>query len=247
MPKFDFIGMLECIQKHKITDLNLVPPIAVALAKRPEVKKYDLSSVTGAGSGAAPLGNEQAREMERLWPAGQVNMKNGWGMTEVTCGMTGWHPTEVTTTGSIGELNANCEACIMSDDEKTELPRNKEGELWVRGPNVMLGYWNKPDATKATLTKDGWLKTGDIGYVDDNSRIYIVDRKKELIKVKGNQVAPAELEALLMDIDGVTDAAVIGVTMFVRLIRMHGIKLTPSQKRRGIPSRIHCEATRVQD
>ncbi|KAF2154710.1 acetyl-CoA synthetase-like protein [Myriangium duriaei CBS 260.36] len=213
MPKFDFLKLLQHIQNHKITDLTLVPPIAVALAKRPEVKDYDLSSVTTAGSGAAPLGNEQARELEGLWPQGQVNVKQGWGMTEVTCSMTGWHPQEITTTHSIGEMLPNCEMRIMAEDEKTELGKNQRGEFWVRGPNTMLGYWQKPDATKDTMTSDGWLKTGDIAYLDDNDRIYIVDRKKELIKVKGNQVAPAELEALLMDIVGVADAAVIGVTI----------------------------------
>ncbi|KAF4556029.1 AMP-binding enzyme-like protein 12 [Elsinoe fawcettii] len=212
MPKFDFLKLLQHIQKYKITDLTLVPPIAVALAKRPEVKQFDLSSVTGAGCGAAPLGNEVSRELENMWPAGQVNVKQGWGMTEVTCSMTGWHPEEVSTTHSIGELNPNVEARIMAEDGVTELGRNERGEFWVRGPNVMLGYWKKPEATRDTLTEDGWLKTGDIAYRDDNDRLYIVDRKKELIKVKGNQVAPAELEALLLDIEQVQDAAVIGVT-----------------------------------
>lgn len=234
MPKFDFLKFLQHIQAFRITDLALVPPIAIALAKRPEVKQFDLSSVVSAGSGAAPLGNEQARELESTLK-GQVNVKQGWGMTEVTCSMTGWHPEEVVTSHSIGEMLPNCEACIMADDGKTEFGPNEPGEFWVRGPNTMLGYWQKPDATKDTMTEDGWLKTGDIAFRDEKNRITIVDRKKELIKVKGNQVAPAELEALLMDIEGIADAAVIGVTRkgdeYPRayLVRTAGSKVSEKQ------------------
>ena len=114
----------------------------------------------------------------------------------------------------MGELNANCEAMVMAEDGSTEITArgpDARGELWVRAPNIMKGYWNKPEATKETLTPDGWLKTGDIAYVDEEGKFYIVDRKKELIKVKGNQVAPAELEALLLEHPAIADAAVIGV------------------------------------
>ncbi|GAB7357729.1 hypothetical protein MBLNU459_g0388t3 [Dothideomycetes sp. NU459] len=160
MQKFDFVKMLNHIQDYKITDLNLVPPIAVLLAKHASVKDYDLSSVTSA----------------------------------------------------VGELNANVEAKIVDDNEQ-EVAQGQRGELWIRGPNVMKGYWQKPEATKETLTEDLWLKTGDISYLDKDGKLFVVDRKKELIKVKGNQVAPAELEALLLDHPAVADAAVIGVTI----------------------------------
>ena len=99
----------------------------------------------------------------------------------------------------------------LVDEEDKEVAHGERGEIWVRGPNIMKGYWQKPDATKETLTPDGWLKTGDIAYLDKHNRFFIVDRKKELIKVKGNQVAPAELEALLLDHAAIADAAVIGV------------------------------------
>lgn len=102
----------------------------------------------------------------------------------------------------------------MSEDGMTEITargRDARGELWVRAPNVMKGYWRNPEATEATKTPDGWLRTGDIAYVDENGKFFIVDRKKELIKVKGNQVAPAELEALLLDHPAIADAAVIGL------------------------------------
>ncbi|KKZ67946.1 4-coumarate-CoA ligase [[Emmonsia] crescens] len=212
MARFDFVQMLEAVQRFRITSLTLVPPIAVALAKHPMVKKYDLSSVISVGSGAAPLSREISEEVEALFPPGKLYVRQGWGMTETTLSILGWDPNDRGTSASVGELNPNCEARIMADDGVTELGRNQRGEIWVKGPNIMKGYWNKPEATKETLTEDRWLKTGDIGYVDDTGKFYIVDRVKELIKVKGNQVAPAELEGLLLEHPAIADAAVIGVT-----------------------------------
>lgn len=212
MPKFDFLEMLQCIPKYKITDLVLVPPVVVAMAKHPATKQFDLSSVESVGSGAAPLGREVSEEFEKLWPNGQVNVKQGWGMTELTCAATGFSPAKRSESFSVGGVLANCEAKIVLDDEgKVEAPRGERGEIWIRGPQVMKGYWNKPEATKETLTADGWLKTGDVAYVDEVDHFFIVDRKKELIKVKGLQVAPAELEAMLLENANVQDAAVIGV------------------------------------
>jgi 4-coumarate--CoA ligase len=210
MPKFDFIKMLEYVEKFRISDLILVPPVVIALAKHPAVKsgKYDLSSVETIGSGAAPLGREVCEEVEALWPPGRINVKQGWGMTEygflgfiakspdklmnhasnrTTCSILGWNPTEKSYSASVGELNANCEAKIMADDGVTEYGRNQRGELWVRAPNIMKGYWKNPQATKETKTEDGWLKTGDIAYVDDDGRFHVVDRKK---------VSPSALTAL---------------------------------------------------
>ncbi|KAL2795088.1 hypothetical protein BJX66DRAFT_337307 [Aspergillus keveii] len=215
MPKFDFLKMLEYTEKFRITDYIIVPPVVVALAKHPAVKsgKYDLSSIEAIGSGAAPLGREVCEEVEALWPPGRINIKQGWGMTETTCSILGWDPNEKSFSASVGELNANCEAKIMAEDGVTELGRNERGELWVRGQNIMKGYWRNPQATKETKTEDGWLKTGDIAYVDADGKFHVVDRKKELIKVKGNQVAPAELEAVLLEHPAVADAAVIGVPL----------------------------------
>jgi 4-coumarate--CoA ligase len=177
MQKFDFGKMLKYIQEYRITGLTLVPPIVVALAKRPEARKFDLSSVESAGCGAAPLGREPQVEFEGLWPAGQVNLKQGWGMTEITCSACGMEPNEVAVDASVGELNPNIEAMIVSEEGK-EVGVNERGEFWVKGPNVMKGYWRKPDATKDTLTEDGWLKTGDIAYRNERGFVYIVDRKK---------------------------------------------------------------------
>ncbi|KAK3070047.1 hypothetical protein LTS18_000155, partial [Coniosporium uncinatum] len=217
MAKFDFFKMLEYVQRYKITGLALVPPVVVAIAKRPEVRRFDLSSVERIASGAAPLGREICAEVEKLWkdmgwgPLEGVNVKQGWGMTEITCTALSWHPEEHSESFSVGELVPNSMAKIMAEDETHEVPRGERGEIWIKAPNVMKGYWRKPEATRETLTEDGWLKTGDIAYVDERGRFYIVDRKKELIKVKGNQVAPAELEALLYEHPAVADAAVIGV------------------------------------
>ena len=135
-------------------------------------------------------------------------------MTETTCAAIGWDSREKSYTSAVGELNANCEGMLVAEDGSSEITArgpDAPGELWIRAPNIMKGYWNKPEATKETITPDGWLKTGDIAYVDEHGKFYIVDRKKELIKVKGNQVAPAELEALLLEHPAIADAAVIGI------------------------------------
>ncbi|KAF2452189.1 acetyl-CoA synthetase-like protein [Karstenula rhodostoma CBS 690.94] len=231
MPKFDFIEMLQYIQKYQITDLVLVPPVIVAMAKHPAVQNFDLSSVVKVGSGAAPLGREIAEEFEKLWPDRRVNVKQGWGMTELTCAATTADPDKVSRNGAVGELLPNCEAKLVLDDEgKVEAPRGERGEIWIRAPNVMKGYWGKPEATRETLTPDGWLKTGDVAYIDEDNEIHVVDRKKELIKVKGLQVAPAELEALLLDHPSVQDVAVIGITLNdEELPRAYIVPRTPSQ------------------
>ncbi|KAF2126881.1 4-coumarate-CoA ligase-like protein [Dothidotthia symphoricarpi CBS 119687] len=212
MPRFDFLQMLQNVQRYRITDLVLVPPVLIAMAKHPATKTFDLSSVAHVSTGAAPLGREASQEFERLWPDGSINVKQGWGMTEVTCAATTFDPSKYSASFSVGELVPNIEAKIVSDEEgKVEVEQGERGEIWVRGPNIMKGYWGKPEATRETLKPDGWLRTGDVAYVDKENHFFIVDRIKELIKVKGLQVAPAELEALLLDHPEVQDAAVIGV------------------------------------
>jgi acyl-CoA synthetase (AMP-forming)/AMP-acid ligase II len=210
MRKFEFLQMLEYVQKYRVTALNLVPPVAVALTKRPEVKNYDLSSVEAAMVGAAPLDPATIEDFNRMFKA--RILKQGWGMTEITCSACGWDPNSTPEASKVGELNANIEAMIV-DDSGNEVADGERGELWVRGPNVMKGYWRRPEATKETVTEEGWLKTGDVAVKWPEGTLSIVDRKKELIKVKGNQVAPAELEGVLLEHERVSDAAVVGVTM----------------------------------
>jgi 4-coumarate--CoA ligase len=101
----------------------------------------------------------------------------------LTCSAIGWHPNEYSDSFSVGELNANCEAKIMDDAGKNEVPQGERGEIWIRAPNVMKGYWNRPDATHETLTPDGWLKTGDIAFIDKNGKFFIVDRKKVSVPI----------------------------------------------------------------
>ncbi|EAA31676.3 acetyl-CoA synthetase-like protein [Neurospora crassa] len=220
MPSFDFVKMLEYVQRYRITSLTCVPPIVVALAKSPLTKKYDLSSVEGLGSGAAPLAKEVSDEAEKLFN-GKFRLRQGWGMTETTCTCMSWDPLNKEPSSGVGEMMPNCSGKLMSLDGKVEITKAGErGEFWVTGPNLMRGYWRKPEATAETVVVDAdgtrWLKTGDIAYFDaykPGGIVHIVDRLKELIKVKGNQVAPAELEGLLLEHPEVADAAVIGVTI----------------------------------
>ncbi|KAI1091934.1 acetyl-CoA synthetase-like protein [Rostrohypoxylon terebratum] len=221
MPSFNFEKMLQHIEKFRIDILICVPPIIVALAKSPLSRKYDLSSIEVIGSGAAPLGAEISEEVLKLWPPGAVRLRQGWGMSELTCGCTSFHPEDQTISAAVGELMPNFKARIMKVDGSGEITKaNEAGEVWVTGPNLLKGYWQKPEATANTLHIDSdgtrWLKTGDIGYVDKygpGGHLYIVDRIKELIKVKGSQVAPAELEDVLLDNKGIVDVAVVGVTI----------------------------------
>jgi len=223
MPSFDFVKMLSYIQRFRITTLPVVPPIVVQLAKNPITKNYDLSSLDGIGSGAAPLSREVCEEVERLFPGRDIWVRQGWGMTEVTCTALSWDPTStVRGSAGVGEVYPNCRARLMSLDGKTPIEKaNERGELWVTGPTLMRRYWRKPEATAETIVVDAadgtrWLRTGDIAFIEEykpGGIFHVVDRVKELIKVKGNQVAPAELEGILLENPDVADAAVVGVTI----------------------------------
>ncbi|KAK6516796.1 hypothetical protein TWF506_006682 [Arthrobotrys conoides] len=211
MPKFDFVEYLKCIEKYRVTSISAVPPIIVAFAKHPAVDKTDLSSVKSIGCGAAPLSAETAIAAEAKF--NNVRILQGYGLSEVTCAVIVQRENKLNVNpkrGTVGHIAPNCRAKVVDADGK-ELGRNQPGELWVRGPNVMKGYYNKPEATADTITPDGWLKTGDVAYVDDEGLWYIVDRKKELIKTSGYQVAPAELEAVLLEHPDVADVGVIGI------------------------------------
>ena len=211
LPKFDPALFLSTIQKYKISIANLVPPIILFLAKHPDVAKYDLSSLKFINSAAAPLGGDVVKStLARLQK--ECIIRQGYGLTETSPAT---HVTPLifgrSKPGSIGVPVLNQLVKVVDVDSGNNLPAGQEGEIYIKGPNVMKGYLNQPDATNKTLTKDGWLKTGDIGYFDQDGFFYITDRLKELIKVKGLQVAPAELEALLQNHPKVADAAVIGV------------------------------------
>ncbi|WP_419847359.1 AMP-binding protein [Candidatus Poriferisocius sp.] len=206
MPRFDLAQALGIIERHQVTHFFAVPPIVLALAKHPVVADYDLSSLRHVMSGAAPLGAEVAAEASARIGCEVVQ---GYGMTELSP-ISHATPPGNFKPGSIGLTVANTDARIVDPDSGEDLPVDAEGELWIRGPQVMKGYLNNPEATTETIDDDGWLHTGDIARIDGDGHVYIVDRLKELIKVKGFQVAPAELEALLLDHPQITDAAVVG-------------------------------------
>ncbi|MFI8832432.1 4-coumarate--CoA ligase family protein [Streptomyces afghaniensis] len=212
LPRFDLEQFLAAIQNHRITALYVAPPIVLALAKHPAVAQYDLSSLKYVISAAAPLDARLASACsERLGlpPVGQA-----YGMTELSPG-THVVPLDAMSDappGTVGKLIAGTEMRIVSlDDPGKDLPAGESGEILIRGPQVMKGYLGRPDATAAMIDTDGWLHTGDVGHVDTDGWLFVVDRVKELIKYKGFQVAPAELEALLLTHPAIADAAVIGV------------------------------------
>jgi acyl-CoA synthetase (AMP-forming)/AMP-acid ligase II len=209
MPRFELQAFLAALQDHRITRVYVVPPIALALAKHPLVDEYDLSSVAIVLSGAAPLGADiETACGERLG----CKIVQGYGMTE-TSPVTHVVPDDAAgrKPGSIGVPVANTECRLVDLQSDADAAPGERGEVWVRGPQVMRGYLGNPQATADTIDEDGWLHTGDIARVDDDGWFYIVDRLKELIKYKGYQVAPAELEALLVTHPGIADAAVIGI------------------------------------
>ena len=207
MPRFDLEQFLGLIQKYRVTMSHIVPPIVLQLAKNPVIEKYDLSSLKIIFSGAAPLGEELSRAcIKRIG----CSIRQGYGMTE-TSPVTHSSPADPAKMkhGSVGPPAPNTECKLIDPATGEELGPNQEGELCVRGPQIMTGYLNNAEATARTVDADNWLHTGDIGYADEDGHFYIVDRVKELIKYKGFQVAPAELEAILLNHPAVADAAVI--------------------------------------
>jgi acyl-CoA synthetase (AMP-forming)/AMP-acid ligase II len=209
MPRFDLERFLALIEAHRVTKLHVVPPIVLALAKSPAVGRFDLSSLQLVNSGAAPLSAELAEAAAKRVGCPVVQ---GYGMTEsspVT------HATPLDPRGhrpgSIGPPVPNTECRIVDVATGAELGPGEEGEVCVRGPQVMRGYIDDPEATSATIDGEGWLHTGDVGRADEDGYVVLVDRVKELIKYKGYQVAPAELEAILVEHPAVADAAVVAV------------------------------------
>jgi len=248
MQSFDLAAFLGNIEKQQCTIAFIAPPVAVALAKDSLVDSYDLSSLNVVMSGAAPLDAELGQAVsERL----SCKVVQGYGMSELS-------PVSHITPFDGGRLNMRFDAPLSSvgwtvsnaasklvDPEsgtEIELPEqglSKTGELWFKGPNVMAGYLNNDEATRATIDEDGWLHTGDLAQADAAGCVYIVDRLKELIKYKGYQVPPAELEAVLLAHPGIADAAVIGVqdgegeevpkAFVVKLTPQDGADLTEAQ------------------
>lgn len=207
MPKFDLEVFLRAHGEHQLEFTYVAPPMAVALAKHPLVDPALFESSRVILSGAAPLDTETARAVERRLG---VDVIQGFGMTEAS-------PVTHTTIigkvdpGSIGFPVPNTECRVVDIETLEDVPQGEAGELLVRGPQVMQGYLNNKEATDETFVEGGWLRTGDVARVDEDGFFFIVDRAKEVIKYKGYQVAPAELEALLLTHEAIADAGVVGV------------------------------------
>ncbi|MFO1305082.1 MAG: AMP-binding protein [Burkholderiales bacterium] len=209
MPRFDLEQFLQIVQDRRVTHLYVVPPIVIALAKHEVVSRYDLTSVRLVNSGAAPLAaavqNDAARRLHAV-------VTQGYGMTETSVGIsiTPDQP-DLVRAGSVGLLLPNMEARVVDPTSGADLGLRENGEIWVRGPNVMRGYLGNAAADAEAFRDGTWFRTGDIGYVDEEGYFYIVDRIKELIKYKGMQVAPSELEAVLLSHPAIAEGAVVPV------------------------------------
>ena len=210
LARFDLEVLLRAMETHGVQQALAAPPLLAALAHHPLVASFDLSALRTVGSAGAPAGaaleHAVAQRLDCL--VGQ-----GYGMTEASpliavCPLA---DPSLMRPGSAGLLVGGTEARVVEPRSGVTLPAGDDGELWVRGPQLMAGYRDDPDATAATIDADGWLHTGDLGHIDADGSIFLVDRIKELIKVRGFQVAPAELEAVLLTHPAVADAAVIGV------------------------------------
>ncbi len=219
---FDLEAFFKMIEREKLQRSAMVPPIILAAIRSPLFKKYDLSSIIKVGTGAAPIGPDLQKEASEAF---NVNLTQVWGMSETTGVATHASPTEPPAYGSCGKILAGLDLRIVRFDEQgnaVNQPPNKEGEIWIRGGTVTEGYLENDKANKESFLFDErhrtgenkdrhWFRTGDIAYVNDEGFIYIVDREKDLIKYKGLQVAPAELEDIVLTHPAVLDAAVIGI------------------------------------
>ncbi|VDO59756.1 unnamed protein product [Haemonchus placei] len=206
MDKFDLKTLLRHIQNYKLTTVAVVPAMALMIADSPLLDEYDLSSLKIIACGAAPLGTAIVdRLLERL-PG--IIFRQGYGMTELSVAS---HIGSLDTPeGSVGKLMPGTKMKVVAEDGRLCGPY-ENGEMWISGPQVMIGYWNRPDQTKETYDSDGFMRTGDIVYYDKDGFTFICDRQKELIKVNGKQVSPSEIESVLLAIPGITDCCVIGI------------------------------------
>ncbi|KAF9686303.1 hypothetical protein SADUNF_Sadunf03G0144800 [Salix dunnii] len=213
MPKFEIGSVLGLIGKYKVSIAPVVPPVILAIARSPDLDKHDLSSLRMLKCGGSPLGKELEDTVRAKFP--QARLGQGYGMTEAgpvlaMCLAFAKEPFDIKP-GACGTVVRNAEMKIVDPETGASLPRNQPGEICIRGDQIMKGYLNDPEATSRTIDNEGWLHTGDIGYIDDDDELFIVDRLKELIKYNSFQVAPAELEALLQAHPGISDAAVVGM------------------------------------
>ncbi|XP_062078640.1 4-coumarate--CoA ligase CCL1 [Humulus lupulus] len=247
MQKFEISKLLELIEKFKVTIAPFVPPIVLSVAKCPDLHRYDLSSIRTVMSGGAPMGKELEDAVKEKLP--HAKLGQGYGMTEAgpvlsMCLAFAKEPFPIKS-GACGTVVRNAEMKIVDPDTGASLPRNQSGEICIRGKQIMKGYINDAEATKGTIDEGGWLHTGDIGFIDNDDELFIVDRLKELIKYKGFQVAPAELESMLISHPNITDAAVVpmkdeaaGEVPVAFVVRSNGSKITEEDIKQYISKQV---------
>lgn len=242
LPKFDLEQFLTVLDEQKITRAFVAPPIVLALAKHPAVDNVDLSALKFVTCAAAPLDGDLAEACAKR--LGLHAVLQAYGMTELSPGTHAVPQDAIDPpSGAVGKLFPSTEMRLVGADGN-DVAEGESGEVWIRGPQVMKGYLGRPAETEATIDRDGWLHTGDIGRVDERGYLYVVDRVKELIKYHGYQVPPAELEAVLLTDDRIADAAVIGVQAdgnevpkaFV--VPMPGVELTAEDVMQYVADRV---------
>jgi acyl-CoA synthetase (AMP-forming)/AMP-acid ligase II len=209
MHKWDAGRALELIERERVTNFGGVPAMVWQVLEHPDLARYDLSSVQTIAYGGAPAAPELVRRIEAMFPG--RNPSNGYGLTETSsvCSMNIGvdyrdRPDSVGVPVAVVDVR-------IADGDLVEVPVGEVGEILVRGPNVVIGYWGKPEETAAAITADGWLRTGDLGYADDEGFLYLVDRAKDMVIRGGENVYCVEVESALFEHPAVTDAAVIGI------------------------------------
>lgn len=208
LPKFEEALFLSCIENNRCNILFLVPPLMVFLSKHPMVDDYDVSSARVIICGAAPLSKETEQAVIDRLKNPKLSILQGYGMSELSLAVL--LQKSIRKPGSVGDLNCGSYGKVINEKGEALGP-NERGELCFKGNQLMIGYINDEKATKGCIDEEGWLHTGDVGYYDEDKQFYIVDRVKELIKYKGFQVPPAEIESILLTHPKIKDAAVIGI------------------------------------
>ncbi|XP_041981331.1 4-coumarate--CoA ligase 1-like [Aricia agestis] len=208
LPSFKPEVFLETIVKYRVRDLYVVPPIAMFLAKHPAVTPAHMESVREVISGAAALPAADAETI--VSKNNKIQIRQGYGMTETSGAISVLLRGQPNNHASVGSVFGSCRIRVVDPNTGENVGVGKEGELWLSGPNIMQGYYRNQQATDEVMD-NGWFKSGDIGKYDENGLVYLTDRIKELIKVKGFQVAPAELEAILLTHPAVADCAIMGI------------------------------------
>jgi 4-coumarate--CoA ligase len=225
MRRFELQKFCSYVQKYRVTFANIVPPVVLLLAKHPIVEKYDLSSLKMLMCGSAPLTKEFAETAHKRI---KVPIKQGYGLTETspTTHLQPWDRWSLW--GSVGLLLPN-QVTMCVDTEGQEVLKGQSGELWIKGPNIFMGYFGNPMATRRAFSADGFFKTGDMGFEDHNGNFYITGRIEDQIDVGDAQIAPAELEGLLLSHPKVNDVAVLGIRDVDRLSQKPRAYILPMQ------------------